>query len=468
MTYPNSSPIRRSARGTRGFRPGRANDNSANDDYGDFDATFDAPHWPDEPWDPNMPGKPRPDTSPRKLPFPDNDPRDRRKLIRYHLRRGGNLLRGLAAFGPLSAGWEIGSTVYEIYRQRNLGNVAAQPYPEVGGYSHSFSCPQNDRGGTKFWKGAATWNDNNRCLTLQAQFAGPSSMWITPKFSSGSSGLVWSGADGELHPNWRNAPAIHYILWEQYCIGVGCATSRSREIAHVGTAQVSNVRFYTGSPWWLPSISPAANPAVNPHALPINVPVTAPKPMPYRSIPYMPVFDPYAPGTTPLRGPLPVRAVALVTSPWSNGVVITPGKPVVPAPPHVRRPPVRGEKERKPGRDVKRAIDKIVGPVTEAVDAIDAVYKALPWSVRQEAYQDCLWAPGGLGDARKCMTPQRKLRVIYDNADRLDMAKVVENLAKNHVEDMVIGNLSRRADKNLRDRGWHDRFGRGPTSGPAL
>lgn len=447
MTYPNSSPIRRSSRGTRGFQPGR--DFPAND--------------PD-----TIPPRPepyRPDTKPKRIPLPANDPRNRDKLIRYHLRRGGNLLRGFGAVSAFGFGWGVAETVWEWYRQPNPANTPSAPWPETGGYTHSWKCPQNAGGSFNYiaWVHHQDWNDALRCLTGQAQFRNSGS--LTVYGVPGANNVPWP--DGKPLPtNYGSSkPARHWILWQNYCIGAGCATTRSKELEHVGFNRpgTSPQRFYSGSPWWFPAQHLAVSPAVNPHALPINAPVQQPKPMPYRSVPAMPVFDPYAPGTTPLRGPLPVRAIS--PSPWRNGIVVRPNAPPSPAPPHVRRPPVKGEKERKPGRDVKRAIDPIVGPITEAVDAIDAVYDALPWSVRKQVYRKCR---AGGGQPRECMTPQKKLKVIYDNAHRLDMAKVVENLAKNHLEDRVIGELSRRADKNLRDRGWHDTFGRGPTSGPAL
>lgn len=461
MTYPNSSPIRRSSRGTRGFRPGRANNNAANDDADfDYDLPFED-HWPNEPW-PDLPGQPEPDTGRKPLPFPDNDPRDRRKLVRYHLRRGGNLLRGFGFAGYAFGVWEAGKYFHDVYRQKNPYNYPA-PYPERGHVTHAWTCPKTQDGYRVFWKPHANWNDGLTCLTAQAQFAAAGSVVVEGTPGTGS--IYNYAGDGVPFAVHGANGTYHMILWNQYCVGVGCATSRSQEIAHRGLSYSLGdpYRLWSGSPWWMPAVEPLVSPAVNPHALPINVPVTRPNPMPYRSVPYMPVFDPYAPGTTPLRGPLPARAIS--PSPWRNGIVVRPGKPTKPAPEHVRRPPVRGERERKPGPEVKRAIDKIVGPTTEAVDAIAAVYDALPWSVRKQAYRECL-AGGGTG--RECMTPQRKLEVVYENYDRLDMQKVVENLAKNEIEDRLIGELSRRAEKNLRDRGWHDRFGRGPTTGPAL
>lgn len=449
MTYPNSSPIRRSARGTRGFQPGR--DVPAND--------------PDT--IPPRADPYRPDTSPKRIPLPANDPRNRDKLIRYHLRRGGNLLRGFGAALPFGAGYAAASGLMEIYRQANIGNLPA-PYPASGKYSHYWNCYGNydlRPYRFKFWRNHTTWNDSNKCLTAQAQFRTTRS--VTVEGTPGTGWEYWDYGDGVFIDGFASSGTRHWILWGNYCIGVGCATDRSNELAHAGWSGPAGepIRLYAGSPWWFPYVAPLVSPQVNPHALPINVPVQRPKPMPYRSVPHLPVWDPYAPGTTPLRGPVVARAISPSPSPWQNGIVVRPGQPVQPAPPHVRRPPVKGEKERKPGRDVKRAIDPIVGPITEAVDAIDAVYDALSWSVRKGAYKRCR---AGGGEPRECMTPQKKLKVIYDNADRLDMVKVVENLAKNHLEDRVIGELSRRADKNLRDRGWHDTFGRGPTSGPAL
>lgn len=448
MTYPTSSAVRRSSRWDRGFQP-----------------EVPAPQGP-EPY--------RPDTRGRPLPKPANLNRGRVYDINRRL-RAGRRLGSMFAYGfAIELGWMIGNKLAdqyldsdkEIYRQPNPHNVPA-PYPAAGTWSHHWQCPKTADTQRMFWKPHASWNDTLRCLSAQAQFATAGSVIVE---GAPGVGTIYNYAgDGVPFAVHGAAGTYHMILWNQYCVGVGCATSRSQEIAHVGMSFSAGepYRLWAGSPWWMPAVLPTVNPALLPEALPINRPVAVPKPMPFRAVPYMPVWNPWAPTRMPVRGPLPVAA-ALPHSPWENGVVIRPGVPVKPAAPHERRPPSRGEKERKPGRDAKPLVDRIVGPATEATDAIAAVYSALPWSVRQDAYQECLWGPGGLGDARKCMSPQRKLRVIYDNAHRLDMAKVVENLAKNHLEDRVIGELSRRADRNLRGRGWHDRFGRGPTSGPAL
>jgi len=444
MTYPTSSPIRRSSRGTRGIQPGR--DVPAND--------------PD-----TVPPRPepyRPDTRPRRIPLPANDPRDRRKLIRYHLGRGGNLLRGFGLAGYVVGVWHTGKYFHDVYRQKNPHNYPA-PFPERGSITHAWTCPKTQDGYRVFWKPHANWNDGLTCLTAQAQFAAAGSVIVegTP-----GTGTIYNYAgDGVPFAVHGANGTYHMILWNQYCVGVGCATSRSQEIAHRGVSYSLGdpYRLWAGSPWWMPAVEPFANPAVNPHALPINVPVTSPKPMPYRSIPAMPVFDPYALGTLPLRGPLPVRAIS--PAPYPNGIVVRPNAPVQAAPPHVRRPPVRGERERKPGSKVAPIVGRVVSPVTEAADVIQAVYDALPWDVRRDAYRSCV-AAGGSG--RECMTPQRKLEVVYDNADKIDIEKAVKNIGVDIMEDAYIGELSRRANKNLRDRGWHDNFWRGPTSGPAL
>lgn len=457
MTYPSSSPIRRSARGTRGFQPG-----------------FEPPA--PEPFVPDTTAKGPP-------PRPANSPYAPGKLERY-VARGKWLARATGVAIATEIGWAIGNQAYEWWFRKTYGDPGARPAPPItewyrqsnprnvptpyygnGPILHSWTCPTTgDFSWGLFWTPTWSWNDTLKCLTAQAQFPQTYSVRLPPHSGTGfeyvaDGGALWqAGAPG--------GAVIHWNLWGWYPISGG-ATSRSHQLAHIAFPGAGTtgaiVRAYAGSPWWFPAVQPAISPSINPHALPINVPVTTPRPVAYGAVPYMPVADPFAPGTTPLRGPAPARAIS--PSPWQNGIVVTPGQPVKPAPPHVRRPPVRGECERKPARDVKRAIDRIVGPVTEAVDAIDAVYDALPWKVRMAEYRKC--KASGMG-GRECLTPQRKLQIVYDNYESLDMVEVIKNLAKNAAEDRIIGELSRRADKNLRRRGWHDIFNRGPTSGPAI
>lgn len=103
----------------------------------------------------------------------------------------------------------------------------------------------------------------------------------------------------------------------------------------------------------------------------------------------------------------------------------------------------------------KKAADKILS-IYEALDLLGAIYQALPWQVRSFKGRDGKWRD-------KDATPQDKLKRLWDNIDKLDMAQVVKNIAANQLEDKVfgtLGNISKKGTKNLVDQDmWNGLLG---------
>lgn len=203
---------------------------------------------------------------------------------------------------------------------------------------------------------------------------------------------------------------------------------------------------------------PQIMPQIDPHSIKPETFTPDPKPVPYSVVPSLrenPYRDPVEQSQ---RGPTPEPNVPGIT-PGVPGVPpifppVRPGGPVKVHPPGTatdRRPPHRGEKERKlilslaPGHPVARGL----GYATEGLDLIEAFYDALPEKIRQRE-----WARDGF------TTPQDKLRVLYEQWDKLppDYWKdVLNNIIQNEVEDQIIGRTSKAQVKAQAKAGWKGR-----------
>lgn len=158
----------------------------------------------------------------------------------------------------------------------------------------------------------------------------------------------------------------------------------------------------------------AENPAWNPETLFPQQPQPQPQAVPYTALPHRPAHP-------------------QVTTVTSGG-----GSPRLPTYVY-RSPPGKRQKERKlqtnlPG--IVLAIQKLGHGVTEALDAIDAIFDALP-KARQKG----------------ATTPQAKLMRIYRYFDEIDMNAAMLNLIANHVSDAVLGRVSGGAQKYATEHG---------------
>lgn len=134
-----------------------------------------------------------------------------------------------------------------------------------------------------------------------------------------------------------------------------------------------------------------------------------------------------------------IKAVPGQVQITSEGTSITPST-------HRRRARKKNEKERKIVVSAsKLAIGRAAGTVTEGVDALDAIYEALPKAMRDKAR-----ASRHGKDPRVTV----KLRMVYDHFDQVDLRQAVRNLLENQVEDWFYGQLGQRAQEGLNRSGW--------------
>lgn len=182
--------------------------------------------------------------------------------------------------------------------------------------------------------------------------------------------------------------------------------------------------------YWLETwVSPIGRP--NPPTLPL-VPRFRPLP------PTPPDWEPDWPGDKPVVPPPPEK----------------PDKPPEPLPPVLppRRPPGPRTVERK-GR-ARAAVARLAAAafaVTEALDLLDALWKSLPKSLRDQARRE----------AGKPLTPQEKIAFIYRNYQAIDLNKFVQNVVQNAIEDAIMGRIAGRHADILRNAGFS------ATGGPA-
>lgn len=183
------------------------------------------------------------------------------------------------------------------------------------------------------------------------------------------------------------------------------------------------------------------NPFRDPMQLPIGVPVVDPRPLPYRLLPHQRPNPWRDPAEQPRQGNGPsqrLRPRGRIVVP-SEVIPVEPGKPVPKPKPEPYSPakPPPGTKERKMIVTIAGTsfIGRLVNVTTESVDLINAVYEGLPSRLR-----------------RRGLTPQAKLRAVYDHLDEWDPWAFAQAFAMNQIEDMVFGRIGRigaRASRRL-------------------
>ena len=205
----------------------------------------------------------------------------------------------------------------------------------------------------------------------------------------------------------------------------------------------------------LPAPLPSFIPALDPMALPANAPEPVPRPV-RRALPRPGRLLPNrSPTEQPQHGPLPRPRL---DPPLPPTVTIETGKPPRTAPARFtprRPPPTRGRRktrEHKARYTLKGAsvVNKLVqaanatlGVVTETADLVDALIKGLPKKIRLEAQK------GGL---------HQRTKSLLSNLDQMDWGKALTAVAKNQLEDAVIGRthakLRKAGDKAAMPTSW--------------
>lgn len=198
---------------------------------------------------------------------------------------------------------------------------------------------------------------------------------------------------------------------------------------------------------------------IDPASTPVVRPQSVPAPIPYALIPRMRTnpwrYEQYqrqagyrvgevpAPaGTLPLAAPM----VGIATSP----AVAAKAQPLTKF--HYLRRPPKGTKERKIRTKGYLAVTALLNTATEAVDAVEAVYRALPRNLRPRSKQ----------------SPQAMLRLLYEHWDKVDVVQAGQNLILEELQDRVYGYFGRGL-KKAAQRNWpHGELPIGYQAGPAL
>jgi hypothetical protein len=191
------------------------------------------------------------------------------------------------------------------------------------------------------------------------------------------------------------------------------------------------------SPLGLPA--PYTHPWIDPFSNPINEPVPSPAPrrnpgrdsdtqrnpnrspqeQTQRGLGRWPTGKPY-------QRPSEVPAAVTVVKP-GQVVRTVPGK-------HHQAPPPRDTKEKKAVAQMGRTLSRVLSAATEAGDYIDAAYEALPFHLRRWKGRDGKWRD-------RHITPQDKLRHVYEHFDEMSVEKFAQNMVENELEDRFFGKI---------------------------
>lgn len=196
-----------------------------------------------------------------------------------------------------------------------------------------------------------------------------------------------------------------------------------------------------------------------------------PLPTPYWAIPYRVQSPNRASAESTSRGPVKAEAVVASSLEVENiGAIVsyrpTTGLEVETIKNPVRKPPSRGEKERKTISNLSQTslIARLVNAVTESLDVVDAIWEAIPARKRpgmvitKRGKEVRKWNP----------PPQYKLVHIYRHMDHVDWAQAAQNVLVNELEDRLYGGINRAITG--RAQPWYQKFQRpvGFQTGPAL
>lgn len=117
-------------------------------------------------------------------------------------------------------------------------------------------------------------------------------------------------------------------------------------------------------------------------------------------------------------------------------------------PPHKPEPPKPGTKEKKLRvPPMLMAALKAGHQVTEWKDMIDAIWDGVPMSVRQQYVGRGRTRKGArIGEGKSYFTPDQKAEIIYRHINEIDWQIALTSLAKNQLEDKLMGWLNSKSD----------------------
>lgn len=224
------------------------------------------------------------------------------------------------------------------------------------------------------------------------------------------------------------------------------------------------LEIWVRAPMRRPKSEPARLPQIIPMDKPIIKPAPPPVALPWDLIPER-APDPFPEGSD--RGnDDPRQEPERPTEPnYDPPKQIRPDSPIWLHINPPRRPPDRNEKEKKFGgssdavQEFFKRVSKFKEGVTELKDMLEAIHKAIDPKVLKK-----LKAERGKGYKP---TPQSLAKDIYDNFNKIDWEKALDNVVENWAEDKVMGTAIRAGDlaskrlglkSTLQGRGWMPRW----------
>lgn len=185
------------------------------------------------------------------------------------------------------------------------------------------------------------------------------------------------------------------------------------------------------APQWQPSYAWSPVYAIDPMTMPIGQPIANPEPLPYRDLPSR-GHNPYRVHQSEFGYDLPPEP-ELPETPTPPAIEIYPSPGGRPSPEHnFARPPKRTkERKFKLALNNGSVIGRIVGATGEAADFVNALWWALPKSVRTKGRPPL----------------QQKALDVYRHFSELDMEQALKNLVVNEIQDRVIGRIGRAVAK---------------------
>lgn len=121
-------------------------------------------------------------------------------------------------------------------------------------------------------------------------------------------------------------------------------------------------------------------------------------------------------------------------------------------------PPRTHERKGQVAAAIGKAV-QVAFAVTEGVDVVDALFDALPASIRKNAPKSGVARKGAyIGEGTRYSTPLDKALTVFKHYRQMDLSEAVKNLLINHFVDKIIGTMSAQGADKLRKQlgasGW--------------